>query len=109
MKTVTEAFGKENSWTFGNCNSSMVYNSYDTLIEICCQPQGTYELACKDSNGDGWHGGYIEMGGMKYCKNFNAGGEENHDVSISGIFNFTDEFSSTNNNTPLSKFLLDAI
>merc|ERR1712224_153563 len=34
---------------------------------------GTYELQCQDSYGDGWHGGYIEIGDETYCSSFSAG------------------------------------
>ena len=88
MKIVTLSYGSENSWTFGTCNSSRTYNSYVTQIEECCQPQGTYELACLDSYGDGWHGGYIEVGRTKYCENF-YGSVEKHNVTMtSGTLNF---------------------
>ena len=84
IEIVTEAYGNENSWTFGNCNSTQEYNSYDTYIEQCCQPMGTYQLVCADSYGDGWHGGYIEIGGSKYCEDFMAGSAESHDVAMPG-------------------------
>ena len=101
IKTVTEGFGKENSWTFGNCHSSMKYKSYNTYNETCCQPQGTYQVTCKDSKNDGWHGGYIEIGGKKHCENFKDGSEENHNVSMLGKDKFTNVFSSTNKNDTL--------
>ena len=43
--------------------------------ERCCQPEGDYELVCKCSYGDGWHGGYLEISGQKYCTQFMDGNE----------------------------------
>ena len=92
---MTERYGDENSWNFGNCNSSRVYNSFDSHIEECCQPQGTYELACTAAGGYGWDGGYIEIGENKYCENFKSGSEENHNVTM-GKVKLTDICSSKN-------------
>ena len=41
----------------------------------CCQARGTYELNCKDSHGDGWHGAYIQIGEADehLCRNFTHG------------------------------------
>ena len=64
INIVTENFGNENSWSFGNCYNNQTYPSYNTTTEECCQPAGTYELVCIDSYGDGWHGGYIEIGAL---------------------------------------------
>merc|ERR1712226_506090 len=44
--------------------------------EQCCQPAGSYDLVCKDSYGDGWHGGYLLIEGKKYCKRFKNGHEK---------------------------------
>ena len=30
-------------------------------------------MQCIDSYGDGWHGGYIEVLGNKYCSGFTSG------------------------------------
>ena len=62
----------------------------------CCQPSSTYELVCIDSFGDGWGGGYIEIGGIKYCENFNTGSSQNHQVVMPGKVKFKDTFSSRN-------------
>ena len=87
----------ENSWTYGNCNSAQVYLLPIAMFtEECCQPSGTYELVCSDSNGDGWHGGYIEIGGIRYCENFNTGSSQNHQVVMPGSVKFNDTFSSRN-------------
>ena len=51
----------------------------------CCLLKGEHTLTCKDSYGDGWHGGYLEIGGKKYCKDFTAGREKTAKVHIKGI------------------------
>ena len=48
----------------------------------CCLPPGEYTLECKDSYGDGWHGGYITVAGTKYCENFNSSSLETHEILI---------------------------
>ena len=49
------------------------YGNYDDYEENCCLTPGTYTLKCKDRFGDGWHGGYIEIDGTKYCEDFRDG------------------------------------
>merc|ERR1711962_753597 len=61
IKIRTEAWGDENSWTFGSCSSSQSYDNYQDYTEECCQPAGSYALTCKCSYGDGWHDGYIQI------------------------------------------------
>jgi hypothetical protein len=81
---VTQTYGNENSWSFGSCNSTQEYSSGSTTTEECCQPAGSYELVCTDTWGDGWHGGYLEIGGVSYCENFSEGHEETHIVTMPG-------------------------
>ena len=71
---MTQAWGNENSWTFGFCSSSQTYSNYQEYTEECCQPAGSYDLTCTCSYGDGWHGGYIQIGNDQYCEDFTAGG-----------------------------------
>ena len=54
----------------------MRYGDQQTITENCCQPRGDYELVCKCAYGDGWHGGYLEIGGNKYCEQFSSGTEK---------------------------------
>ena len=70
---VTKRYGKENSWTFGECSSSQVYGNNQIYTEECCQKPGSYSISCKDSAKDGWHGGYLEIEGTKYCTDFMDG------------------------------------
>ena len=76
IKVLTKNYGHENSWTFGACASATEYQDETTTNEICCQPAGDYELVCKDSFGDGWHGGYLEINGQPYCQQFDSGFEK---------------------------------
>ena len=52
--------------------------------EQCCLEPGNYNLECKDSYGDGWNGGYIEVNGEKYCESFSTGSEETSQIIIEG-------------------------
>merc|ERR1711990_56373 len=75
IKTTTKEWGRENSWTFGSCSSGQEYRSHKVYDEECCQPAGSYELVCKCSYGDGWHGGFIQIGDSeeKLCEDFEDG------------------------------------
>ena len=75
IKKVTKAYGSENSWTFGKCKSSQQYASRQTYTTKCCLAKGEHNLTCKDSYGDGWHDGYLEINGKKYCGDFSWGKE----------------------------------
>ena len=33
-------------------------------------------MDCEDSYGDGWHGGYLKIHGVKYCDDFKDGHEQ---------------------------------
>ena len=49
------------------------YGNNAEYTEQCCLTPGNYNLECKDSYGDGWNGGYIEVKGEKYCGSFSTG------------------------------------
>jgi len=73
IKMVNKAWGQENSWVLGACHGSG-YRAHETsAAQNCCLPSGSVELKCKDSYGDGWHGGYLLIGDTKYCENFGSG------------------------------------
>merc|ERR1711962_1240244 len=82
IKIETKSWGHENSYELGSCSSQQRYGSYENYEEECCQPSGTYTLECMCSYGDGWHGGYIEIDGTRYCDDFTAGYSENVTVSF---------------------------
>ena len=71
IKIRTENWGNENSYSVGTCASSQSpYSSYNDYVEECCLRPGTYTLDCKCTFGDGWHGGYLEIAGVRYCDDF---------------------------------------
>ena len=92
VKLVTLEYGKENSWALGSCEStgklggSEEYGDDAEYTQQCCQQPGTYELECKDTSifKDGWHGGYIEIQGQKYCNDSWSGSEKKEQVTITG-------------------------
>ena len=81
---MTTRYGNENSWAFGTCASEKVYGNNGKYHQECCLPAGTYELLCRCSYGDGWHGGYVEIQGKKYCKELLSGSEKREQVTITG-------------------------
>ena len=87
IKIVTKKWGNEISWTFGNCASGQVYGNRQIYTEECCQEEGNYELACKDSYGDGWNGGFLEIDGEQLCRQFRDGHEETIEFPMSGTTN----------------------
>ena len=85
ISVTTRRWGIEHSWKFGSCSGpaqGSTYSSRKTYNVQCCQPAGTYELDCKDSYGDGWHGGWIKIGSSKtkICKNFTDGSNQSQQV-----------------------------
>ena len=77
VKVTTMNYGYEISWrlidvnhpTSSVCGGSH-YASHSVKNETCYVETGNYELRCEDSWGDGWNGGYLEIGGTKYCEDF---------------------------------------
>ena len=84
VKIRTKKYGEENSWIFGSCSNNEAYQSDQRYTEICCQEKGYYNVVCKDSYGDGWHGGYVEIGDVRYCDDFVDGFEDVHEISMQG-------------------------
>ena len=86
IKIVTKMWGEENRWIFGSCASAQAYEAETEYTEECCQLAGSYELVCIDLWGDGWTGGYIQIGDdeRKWCKDFKEGGEQSQEVEMSG-------------------------
>ena len=85
MNLTTKAYGKEVSWIFGTCDSTQEYASNEQYTESCCLAPGEYTLSCQDSYGDGWHGGFLEIQGNKYCEDFGTGKLATHQVTLAGI------------------------
>ena len=76
VKLTIVKYGKEISWNLGSCQSNGGYGNNAEYTEQCCLTPGNYNLECKDSYGDGWNGGYIEVNGEKYCDSFSSRSEE---------------------------------
>ena len=101
MKLTTKRYGSEQNWKVGTCSNLVRYSSYRTYNEQCCLPAGNYDLICKDSYGDGWNGGYIEIQGTRYCERFTSGREKAIEISIKGqgmicSFNYSPHQLDTN-------------
>ena len=80
---TTRRYGYENSWTLGTCTKEIDYENHQRYTESCCLNPGSYQLTCDDSYGDGWHGGFIEMEGKRYCEKFVTGHQQVHTIHIS--------------------------
>ena len=81
---VTKSYGRENTWALGSCESKEAYRNNNVYTQECCFAPSEYDLKCKDSYGDGWHGGYLEIQGKKYCDDFLSGRLKNDQVTITG-------------------------
>ena len=88
VTTVVKHFRGEMSWTIGckgdSCNGVECHSDkFKAMIgpgkfeQECCLPDhiNDYAIKCHDAYGDGWHGGYLEINGEKYCENFDRGHE----------------------------------
>ena len=53
------------------------YGDDAEYTQECCLPvnQERFRIKCTDSWGDGWTGGYLEINGKQYCKDFFNGNE----------------------------------
>ena len=81
----TFSYGNEISWKISQtCSSNQAYYSNSEYSQTCNLAAGEYTLQCLDSFGDGWHRGYIEIQGKKYCKTL-TGKSMNATVPIFGI------------------------
>jgi len=75
------------SWTLDMCSGGPYpYGAYD--YAHCCLNEGEYDLSCYDSGGDGWHGGYLEIGGERFCEDFTSGEQQTQTINVNsqGIF-----------------------
>jgi len=67
VKLTTKKYAGEISWSFGTCLSNGPYEINNFYEQECCLGAGTYTVTCKDSYGDGWNGGYLEIAGKTLC------------------------------------------
>jgi len=83
IKLTTQTWGSEISWDFGSCSRGRIYGNNQVYTTECCQPAGDYTLTCKDSYGDGWHGGYIQVGSSpaKTCYDFRSGTTQSQTIN----------------------------
>lgn len=76
------AYPEEMTWSYGSCTGKD-FKQYKNeknpktgkpivYQKVCSQPEGTYPVFCEDFYGDGWHGGYLEIDGKKYCEEFKS-------------------------------------
>ena len=86
VKLTTKGFTDEISWNLGECSGLGPYSGPSSIHQCCIAP-GTYQLECKDTYGDGWRGGYIEVDGKRYCENFINGFIMSAQITIQGIQN----------------------
>ena len=94
MKLTTASYGSEISWTLDSCQSNSGYGDNNEYTQQCCLEPGNYNLECKDSYGDGWNGGYIEVDGKKYCDGFTSGTEETNQIIVQGSGKYYSYFAS---------------
>jgi len=83
IQIKTTDWGNENSYSIGECVSKRVYADGKQYKESCCLTPGKYNLVCKDSFQDGWHGGYLKINGKKYCDDFLSGNQKTVQVDWS--------------------------
>ena len=69
---TTKSYASEISWSLGKCSSNSSYSDNQEYTQQCCLEPGHYSLECIDSYGDGWHGGYIKVDGIKHCESFSS-------------------------------------
>ena len=109
MKTVTVGYANENSWSLGTCVSEQTYGDEKQYHQDCCLDSEVHTLTCKDSEGDGWSGGWrfnpekwkyekinghLEINGVRYCEDFDSGSEQIHTITFSGRLSNIDNFLS---------------
>ena len=87
VKTVTKIWANEITWNIGGtCNSKDLgkYQNNKEDTDQCCFAAGQdkFAITCKDSYGDGWHGGYLEINGKQYCANFGSGTEFKDELNL---------------------------
>ena len=83
VKLTIKKYASEMSWSFASSSWSCSGSRYTTTgvhTKTCNLLVGDYRMQCIDSYGDGWHGGYIEVLGNKYCSGFTSGKSKTNGV-----------------------------
>ena len=78
VHVYTKSYGNEVTFEIVDKQGDMVcsggpYPSNNDIVTGCAIQGSGNTLRCIDKWGDGWHGGYILIGGKKYCENFRSG------------------------------------
>ena len=89
MKLTTTPWSSLVSWKLDTCFISeeeayKKHNSEGQYIKRCCLAAGDHTLICRDSGGDGWNGGFMEIQGHIYCNDF-IGYKAMRRITVSGI------------------------
>ena len=85
---TTRGSSSEVAWSVGACSSHTdndgknEYTDHAHFTQQCCLAAGNHKITCKDSYGDGWHGGYLEINGVKYCEDFTNGNEKQANLTF---------------------------
>ena len=66
----------------GPCTSNEEYTNDMKYTQKCCLAVGNYNITCTDDFGDGWHDGYLEINGIKYCEDFSNGKKQQENLSV---------------------------
>ena len=82
VRLTTKFYGNQISWSVGSCTSNQPYRDDKVFTQECCHADGSYKITCKDSGGGGWHGGYLEINGQQYCKDFTGAIEQQSNLTI---------------------------
>ena len=81
VKTTTTVSGYEN-WSVGSCENEYVFEDHKTVSQTCCLEKGFNLIVCKEAEGRGWMGGYLEINGQKFCDEFHRGYSKEEYVNI---------------------------
>ena len=103
---VSYAYAKDISWSFGPCDSDrqplgeQQYEDRKEYNQTCCfntsPDKWVFELKCKQSEGHGWHKGFITISDKRYCDNFDDGFEKSEfvEANSSNYFSLAIRFNS---------------
>jgi len=81
--TITKSWAHEIQWnikgasTNVTCRNKEEFENNQVKTIMCCLPtlENEFKITCKDTYGDGWHLGHLEIMGKRYCENFTHGHE----------------------------------
>ena len=89
---------KDISWSFGPCdsdrqpNGEKEYENRKEYNQTCCfnssPDKWVFELKCKESEGHGWHKGYVTINDKRHCENFGNGFEKSEFVEANSSKHF---------------------